>query len=288
MKAYGTKAIALLSFGILICASVGSRADAAEPIATLEPKCAGAAEGAECWKELADKPGCHVWDSHYFPEQTVIWSGPCTGGVIVGEGTLVWTKGGQSNEWTGTAFDGRHQGHWVARFADGGVQEGPFVDGKKHGHWVSRTADGGVQEGPFVDGKKHGHWVLRFADGGVQEGPFVDGKRHGHSGGPGRPHCERQKARLLRLRVSMKAPLWTEHGHWVVRTADGGVQEGPFVDGKKHGHWVLRVADGGVQEGPFVDGKKHGHWVVRFADGSVQEGPYVDGKRHGHWVLRAA
>ena len=79
-----------------------------------------------------------------------------------------------------------------------------------------------------------------------------------------------------------------EHGHWVLRFADGGVQEGPFVDGKKHGHWVLRVADGRVQEGPYVDGKQHGHWVLRTADGGVQEGPFVDGKKHGHWVVRTA
>ena len=278
MKTCGTRAIALLSFGILICASVGPRADAAEPGATLEPKCAGTAEGAECWEELADKPGCHVWDSRYIPEQTVIWSGRCAGGVIVGEGALVWTKDGQSREWTGTALDGRRQGHWVGRFADGNVQEGPFVDGKRHGHWVRRGADGGVAEGPYVDGKVHGHWVLRFADGDVAEGLIVDGKRRGHW--------------VLRFASGTvgEGPFvdGTRHGHWVRREADGDVQEGPFVDGTRHGHWVVRFASGTVEEGPFVDGTRHGHWVRREADGDVAEGPYVDGTRHGHWVERFA
>ena len=73
------------------------------------------------------------------------------------------------------------------------------------------------------------------------------------------------------------------HGQWVVRQADGQVEEGPYVDGKRHGRWVARQTDGDVGEGPFVDGKEKGHWVLRFADGGVQEGPYVDGKKHGQW-----
>ena len=78
------------------------------------------------------------------------------------------------------------------------------------------------------------------------------------------------------------------HGQWVIRDADGDVQEGPYVDGKMHGQWVLRYAEGDVQEGPYVDGKRHGQWVIRDADGDVGEGPYVDGKMHGQWVIRDA
>ena len=63
-------------------------------------------------------------------------------------------------------------------------------------------------------------------------------------------------------------------------------QGGEYVEGKKHGHWVLRSADGGVQEGPFVEGKVHGPWVLRSADGQVEEGPFVDGKRQGRWIIR--
>ena len=37
-----------------------------------------------------------------------------------------------------------------AAFADGTIEEGPFVDGKYNGHWVLRSADGNVQEGPLV------------------------------------------------------------------------------------------------------------------------------------------
>lgn len=78
-----------------------------------------------------------------------------------------------------------------------------------------------------------------------------------------------------------------QHGHWIVRTANGSVIQGPYVDGQQHGHWVTRNANGGVAEGPYVDGRQHGHWVFRFADGYSEEGPYVDGQRHGPWVVRA-
>ena len=61
--------------------------------------------------------------------------------------------------------DGKRHGHWVFRYADGKVEEGPMVDGKMHGHWVFRYADGNVQEGPMVDGKLHGNWVMRYAKG---------------------------------------------------------------------------------------------------------------------------
>lgn len=36
-----------------------------------EPNCAGAREGAECWKETANQPGCYVWDDYLQPGQTV-------------------------------------------------------------------------------------------------------------------------------------------------------------------------------------------------------------------------
>ncbi len=37
--------------------------------------CSGKAKGSECWKELANQPGCHVWDEYLLPEQTVTCPG---------------------------------------------------------------------------------------------------------------------------------------------------------------------------------------------------------------------
>ena len=51
-------------------------------------------------------------------------------------------------------------------------------------------------------------------------------------------------------------------------TVSEGVQTetGRLQDGRRStGHWVVRLADGGVQEGPYVDGERHGDWVLRAA-----------------------
>ena len=218
------------------------------------PNCEGQAEGAECWKQLASHPSCHVWDDHYYANQTVTWTGGCAGGLASGTGNLKWVRGDDENEHTGMLREGKHHGQWVLRFANGNVAKGPYVDGKHHGQWTLRFANGNVLEGPYVDGKMHGRWVFRLADGGIQEGPYVDGKKH---------------------------------GQWVERFANGNVLEGPYVEGKHHGQWVERFANGNVLEGLYMEGKKHGQWVFRLADGGIQEGPYVDGKKHGRWVLRS-
>ena len=64
-------------------------------------------------------------------------------------------------------------------------------------------------------------------------------------------------------------------------TATGQLQQG-----KRHGQWVLRFANGTVEEGPMVANKKNGRWVVRFPSGRMGEGPFVDDKKHGQWVIR--
>ncbi len=117
------------------------------------PKCAGMSEGSSCWKELADKPGCHSWDGHFVPSQTVAWSGTCREGMALGEGTLTVTDGDWSFEMTGTLDWGRPNGHWVVRFPDGDVWEGPFVDGEMHGRWVERNADGSSKERYWNEGQ---------------------------------------------------------------------------------------------------------------------------------------
>ena len=66
------------------------RAKAAVPAIALRPKCAGAAKGSRCWKSVANKPGCLVWDNDYRPDQTVTWSGKCSGSMVAGQGSLTW------------------------------------------------------------------------------------------------------------------------------------------------------------------------------------------------------
>ena len=241
------------------------------------PDCRNQPEGAQCWMELANQPGCYVWNPHRQPSETATWTGGCSAGLADGQGRLTWESPPDNRqEQDGMMRQGRPDGHLLTRDADGGRYEGPYVDGQRNGHWVVRLANGTVGEGPYVDGQRNGHWVVREANGTVGEGPFVDGQRNGHwvvrlaNGTVGEgPYVDGQR-----------------NGHWVERYADGGRQEGPFVDGQRNGHWVTRQANGLVAEGPFVDGQRNGHWVTRQADGTVGEGPVVDGERHGRWLVR--
>ena len=245
-----------LKYTFAQAAGTGTEPAAGQPSRTgPEPACAGQPEGAACWMELANDPGCHVWNGSLGEGATAKWSGACEGGLAQGTGTLAWKWDSGEYEETGLLRDGQRQGNWVVRYADGDVREGPYADGQKQGRWVERYASGNVGEGPYADGQRQGNWVVRYADGTVSEGPYEENKRH---------------------------------GRWVVRYASGLVDEGPYADGQKQGRWVERYADGNVGEGPYADGQRQGNWVVRHADGTVSEGPYEENKRHGRWVVRYA
>ena len=193
-----------------------------------EQACAWQPRGAECWKELANRPRCYVWNGYNFANaiMTVIWTGECSGGLAHGEGTLTlkYTRSGNVMlAGTGRLRYGKKHGHWVIRDRDGDIREGPYVDGKKHGDWVKRFADGRVVEECYVDGKQHGNEVIRFANGDVWEGPYAGYQRH---------------------------------GRWTIRLADGTVHEGPYVGGKMHGDWVVRLADGTVYDVSYRKGEE--------------------------------
>ena len=133
------------------------------------PLCSGTGKEDGCWLQIAERDSCYLWKHYPLPEESVTWSGDCSGGKASGMGTEVRTYRNWEDKWTtssgeGPYVDGKPHGHWVVRYAGGTVGEGPYVDGERHGHWVLRW-DGGGAEGPFVNGKEHGHWVYRSADG---------------------------------------------------------------------------------------------------------------------------
>ena len=91
-----------------------------------------------------------------------------------------------------------------------------------------------------------------------------------------------------------------ETGLWIVREAEGTVQETPYVDGKRHGTEVKRFGDGGGYdhfgdpdpnvrelETSYVDGWRRAE-IRRYADGSVEETPLDGEDRHGTQVHRYA
>ena len=162
--------------------------------------CAGQPAGTACWMEISQRPGCYVWNPGLAQGATVTWTGDCVGGFGQGMGTLTWVWDGNRQTATGRLQNGRRNGHWVFRYPNGDVQEGPMADDVRNGHWILRYADGNVWEGPNVNGARNGRWVIRYVDGAVGEGLFVDDE---------------------------------PNGNWVIRSADGTVEERVFRNGER-------------------------------------------------------
>ena len=158
------------------------------PRFTVEQACAGQPEGAECWKELANQPGCYVWDDYHRTDETMTWTEECSDGLAQGYGTLTSVRGngkkptkntdrntkeGENYAGSGSLWYGKKQGHWYEDWADGNEWDGPYVDGKRHGRWELRG------EGFYVGKSKENGSRLVLSKRGEWDGPYVDGKRHG-------------------------------------------------------------------------------------------------------------
>ncbi len=114
-------------------------------IAAPTPLCTGETD-TPCWIEIANQPGCYMWNLHPSPEETVTWSGACIDGKASGKGKEVW-RFREDGEWKTTSGegeqrDGKRQGHWVWHLSSGNTWEGPYVDGELHGRWVQRGTEG--------------------------------------------------------------------------------------------------------------------------------------------------
>ena len=120
------------------------------------PMCAGMSKGSECWNELANKPGCYIFDGYYNPPETATWSGACADGIAVGQGTWGWKTPNGPGEATGTLVRGKQHGRWIFRYANGHVYEGPFVNGEQHGRWVHRYPSGARLEFDYHNGSREG------------------------------------------------------------------------------------------------------------------------------------
>ena len=255
--------------------------------------CPGKSKGSECWKELANQSGCHVWNLNLQPDVTATWTGKCAEALAQGTGMLkwVWDGGKKTMESTGQLQAGKSHGRWKIRDSNGHVHEGSYEQGKQHGKWVIQWADdngelsGNKTEGPYVEGKMQGLWTARWTDESIEKRPFVDDKIHGQLTGRDADGDTWEISYVEGKR----------HGQYTGRTAEGKVSsEGPYVEDKKHGVWVDYTFDGTVwKRGPYVEDKRHGRWV-EFHEieqhkgdpvGYEREGPYVEGKRHGEWVV---
>lgn len=132
-----------------------------------EETCADGSFRESCWMEIENHPGCYVWNPFPQTEETVTWSGGCSGGWASGTGELVWRYIEHNGEpatssGTGELGDGKPHGYWIEPVSsfEGYVDEGSYVDGKRHGYWVTKNAEGRViAQGPYANGEPHGRWT---------------------------------------------------------------------------------------------------------------------------------
>ena len=97
---------------------------------SVEQTCAGKPGGAECWIELANHPGCYVRNPNLRTDQTVTWTGECSGSLAHGEGTLTWVWGSNKRVGTGILRGGKQHGRWVDRQANGHVWDDLLQQGE--------------------------------------------------------------------------------------------------------------------------------------------------------------
>lgn len=221
----------------------GMDAPAAAPVAASpvsgppEPICGPRPDSSGCWREVVNRPECHVWVEANL-DQTATWSGECSEGYAQGRGTIGLTYGRlvpptPDRTAHGLLVDGRRQGNWLIRIAPERSWEGPFVDGMKHGYWIEPRENGRVSQGLMRRAKRHGDWVHREPDGTVTRGPWFSDHE-----GP--------------LRVSLR------HGIWTSWSPDGTVDRWSMIRGSEEGSRIRWEPDGTVGRFSFAGGERHG------------------------------
>ena len=144
--------------------------------------CAEVYSPESCWMELADRPGCYLWNPAPEENVTVTWTDECSNGLAQGSGQIDWYQDGELMETNQTRLqDGQVDGPIVVRRLGGRayVSEGSFLNGERIGTWTTQFDDGGRGEGLYVNGERSGTWTVFFARGGWGIGPYVNDELHG-------------------------------------------------------------------------------------------------------------
>ena len=206
--------------------------NAGESVAALGPLCANAAEGAECWKVVSNKPGCYVFDNYLKPDQSYTWSGDCVDGKVSGEGREVWRSSDGEIVYEGSMRDGKRNGQGTYTWPSGNRYEGEWRDGKRNGQGTYTWPSGNRYEGEWRDGKFHGQGTFTGANGDRYEGSMRADKRHGQG---------------------------------IFTWANGDRYEGEYRDGKPHGQGTFTKNDGERYEGEWQNGcfgTRDGEWAT--------------------------
>ena len=146
-----------------------------------------------CWMELADRPGCYLWNRSPLEHVTVTWNRGCLNGLAQGDGRITWFQNGELIQtWETRLEDGYPDGPSVVRYhtGDHGRGEGAFVSGERTGTWTYFWEDGrddnvAREVGPYVNGERHGTWTGYDASGNVVGTlRFENGTQVSRSDGP--------------------------------------------------------------------------------------------------------
>ena len=126
-----------------------------------------------CWMELADRPGCYVWNPSPRENVAVTWSRTCSNGLARGNGRAQWYQNDELIQiWQTRLQGGCADGLSRVPSGDGELEvEGQYVNGERTGTWkfFYEGRDDNVvrEEGSYVNGEAHGTWTGYDASGNV-------------------------------------------------------------------------------------------------------------------------
>ena len=127
-------AVALVEAGADSAAAAAERAESERM--PEGPICMGDLSPDSCWMELADRPGCYLWNPFPQDDEAVTWSDECSDGLTQGIGRVTWYQNNEVSEtWDARHVDGRPDGWAAGRgFGDDAFEtEGCYVNGERHG-----------------------------------------------------------------------------------------------------------------------------------------------------------
>ncbi len=126
--------------------------------------CSGSHSPDGCWIEIANHPGCFLWNPSPLEDETVRWSGECADGYANGRGETTWYQNNEviENRSEGNYLDGGRHGVWTYYDQDGreSFTIGYLVPG-------GATVSGSLRASDFVrnNGAHRDIWFVRASAG---------------------------------------------------------------------------------------------------------------------------
>ena len=183
--------------------------------------CTGKPANVECWMEIANQPGCYVWDRSFSPGSTVTWTagvfrrrGPREGHAHMG--LLRWFRTDRYR-----ARPGRQEAWPLGRARRERASPGRSLCGRQAARPLGQSLRGRVGRGRPLCGRQAAR-PLGLPRRGVRPGRPLCGRQAARPlgralldrGRRGRPLCGRREARPLGLALCGRDRLRTTVGSW--------------------------------------------------------------------------